>query len=496
MAGLMMKQADKFAKEGLTFDDVLLIPAKSKILPKDVSLKTKLTNKITLNIPLMSAGLDTVTESRMAIAVAREGGIGIIHKNMSIEEQAVEVDKVKRSENGVIVDPFFLYPENSVQDAVTLMEKYHISGVPITDQNKKLVGIVTNRDVRFESNYQQPIKNIMTSENLVTAPEGISLEQAKDILKKSKYEKLPIVNKQGILKGLVTIKDIKKNIAFPNSAKDERGRLLAGAAVGITSDTMERVDALQKASVDVVVLDTAHGHSVNVINLAKEIKKKYPQLQLIAGNVATAEAVKALAEVGVDAVKVGIGPGSICTTRVVAGVGVPQITAIYDCAEEANKYNIPVIADGGVKFSGDIVKAIAAGASVVMLGSLFAGCKESPGEMIVLHGRRFKTYRGMGSIGAMESGSKDRYFQNETKKFVPEGVEGRIPYRGEVKEVVYQMIGGLRSGMGYCGAADISALQKNGKFVRITSAGLIESHPHDIQITKETPNYSSPGEAL
>ncbi len=482
---------EKFAKEGLTFDDVLLIPAASEFLPDEVSLQTKLTKKITLNIPIMSAGMDTVTESRMAIALAREGGIGIIHKNMPIEEQAGEVDKVKRSENGVIVDPFFLHPEDTIQKAVDLMEKYHISGVPITDSNKVLIGIVTNRDVRFESDYSQPINKIMTKNNLVTAPEGTSLEAAREILKKSKYEKLPIIDKKGVLKGLVTIKDIKKTIQYPQAAKDSRGRLLAGAAVGVTADMLERVEALVKANVDVITLDTAHGHSKNVLEMVKKIKTKYPELQLIAGNVATAEGTKALIKAGVDAVKVGIGPGSICTTRVVAGVGVPQITAIYECAQEAAKHGIPVIADGGIKFSGDIPKALAAGASVVMLGSLLAGCEESPGNLEILHGRRYKTYRGMGSLAAMSAGSKDRYFQNNTRKFVPEGVEGRVPYKGSVNDVIYQLIGGLRSGMGYCGTKNIEELKTNGQFVKITSAGLVESHPHDIQITKEAPNYTT-----
>ncbi|GBR76745.1 inosine-5-monophosphate dehydrogenase [Candidatus Termititenax persephonae] len=483
--------SEKFGKEGLTFDDVLLIPARSQILPKDVSLQTKLTKKITLHIPLLSAGMDTVTDSRMAIAVAREGGIGIIHKNMSIEEQAAEVDKVKRSENGVIVDPFHLGPQRSVQEAVRLMEHYHISGVPITDAGGKLVGIVTNRDVRFESDYEQPISNIMTAQNLITAPEGTTLMEAQQIMKKAKIEKLPIVDQNGLLKGLITIKDIKKNIEFPNAAKDERGRLLCGAAIGVTDNALDRLAALVKAQVDAVVLDTAHGHSDGVLRLVKKIKEAQPGLQLIAGNVATAVGTRALIDAGADCVKVGIGPGSICTTRVVAGVGLPQITAVYDCAVEAAKSGIPIIADGGIQYSGDIVKALAAGAATVMLGSLFAGCEEAPGEVEILHGRRFKIYRGMGSLGAMEAGSKDRYFQSEARKFVPEGVEGRIPYRGTVKEVVYQMLGGLRSGMGYCGAPTIEALRRDGRFVKITHAGLVESHPHDIQITKETPNYTT-----
>lgn len=490
MATKGLDSANKFSKEGLTFDDVLLVPAHSQVLPKDISLKTRLTKKISLNIPLLSAGMDTVTDARMAIAVAREGGIGIIHKNMSIEAQAAEVDKVKRSENGVIVDPFHLGPDNTVEEAVQLMEHYHISGVPITE-NGKLIGIVTNRDVRFESNYAQPLKNIMTAQNLVTAPEGTTLDDAQQIMKKAKVEKLPIVDREGNLKGLITIKDIKKNIEFPNAAKDSRGRLLCGAAIGVTENAPERLAALVKAHVDVVVLDTAHGHSQNVLTMVKKVKEKYPDLQLIAGNVATAEGTRALIEAGADCVKVGIGPGSICTTRVVAGVGVPQITAINDCAEEAAKADIPIIADGGIKYSGDMVKALAAGASTIMLGSLFAGCEESPGEVEILHGRRFKIYRGMGSLGAMAAGSKDRYFQSEARKFVPEGVEGRIAYRGTVKEVVYQLMGGLRSGMGYCGTPTIEDLRQNGKFVRITHAGLIESHPHDIQITKETPNYTT-----
>lgn len=483
--------AEKFLKEALTFDDVLLVPARSSVLPQQISLKTKLTDKLNLNIPLMSAGMDTVTESRMAIAIAREGGIGIIHKNMSIVEQASEVDKVKRSENGVIVDPFFLHPENTVQEAVNLMAKYHISGVPVTDQDGILIGIVTNRDVRFESNYDQPLKNIMTTKALVTAPEGTTLEGAQDILKKSKYEKLPIVDAKGRLKGLITIKDIEKNIAYPNAAKDSRGRLLAGAAVGITNDTLDRVAALVGAGVDVIVVDTAHGHSENVISMVKKVKAAYPELPVIAGNVATAAATRDLIAAGANAVKVGIGPGSICTTRIVAGVGVPQITAIYDCAEEAKKHGVAVIADGGIKYSGDIVKALAAGAACVMLGGLFAGSEESPGDTEMFQGRRFKTYRGMGSISAMEAGSKDRYFQNDAKKFVPEGVEGRVPYKGSVRDVVFQLMGGLRSGMGYCGTPTIAELHQQGQFVRITNAGLVESHPHDISITKEAPNYST-----
>lgn len=485
-----MAISNKIIGEGLTFDDVLLVPQRSEVLPKDVDLRTRLTKTITLNIPLASAAMDTVTEARMAIAIAREGGIGIIHKNMSIEEQAEQVDKVKRSEHGVIVDPFYLSPDHLVSDAVALMEKYHISGVPITE-NGKLVGIITNRDIRFETDFSKKIREVMTSENLITAPEGTTLEQAKEILRKYKIEKLPIVDEKGMLKGLITIKDIEKAIKYPNSAKDKNGRLLVGAAVGIARDTMERVEALVAAKVDVITVDTAHGHSVGVINMVKQIKKKFPDLQVIAGNVATAEATRELIEAGADCVKVGIGPGSICTTRVVAGVGVPQITAIMECAEEADKYGIPIIADGGIKYSGDIVKAIAAGASVVMVGNLLAGTEESPGETELYQGRRFKVYRGMGSLGAMAAGSKDRYFQEDAKKLVPEGVEGRVPFKGPLADTVYQLMGGLRAGMGYCGARTIEELRKNAKFIRITSAGLRESHPHDIYITKEAPNYST-----
>jgi len=474
----------------LTFDDVLLVPQKSEVLPKDVDLTTFLTKKIKLNIPLMSAAMDTVTEARLAIAIAREGGIGIIHKNMSIAEQADQVDKVKRSEHGVIVDPFFLSPEHRVSDAVALMEKYRISGVPIT-QGHKLVGIITNRDIRFETDFSKPIREVMTSENLITAPEGTTLEQAKEILSKYKIEKLPIVDSQGNLKGLITIKDIEKAIQYPNSAKDANGRLLVGAAVGVTKDVFERIEELIKAKVEVVAVDTAHGHSAGVLKLVGEIKRRFPSLQLIAGNVATAEATRDLIEAGADCVKVGIGPGSICTTRVVAGIGVPQITAICDCAEEADKYGIPVIADGGIKYSGDITKAIAAGASVVMVGSLLAGTEESPGEMEIYQGRSFKVYRGMGSMAAMASGSKDRYFQEDAKKLVPEGVEGRVPYKGPLSETVYQLMGGLRAGMGYCGTPTIEDLRKKGQFIKITGAGLKESHPHDIYITKEAPNYST-----
>ncbi|SHK20645.1 IMP dehydrogenase [Paramaledivibacter caminithermalis] len=480
----------KLIKEGLTFDDVLLIPQKSDVLPKEVNVKTRLTNKIKLNIPIMSAGMDTVTEARLAIAIAREGGIGIIHKNMSIEKQAMEVDKVKRSEHGVIVDPFHLSPDHAISDALELMERYHISGVPITDENKKLVGILTNRDIRFQNDFSKKIYEVMTKENLVTGKEGTTLDEAEKILRKWKIEKLPIVDEEGTLKGLITIKDIEKAIKYPNRATDERNRLLVGAAIGITNDMMERVAALVKAGVDVVVLDTAHGHSKGVLDAVKKVKAKHPELQVIAGNVATGEATEDLIKAGADAVKVGIGPGSICTTRVVAGIGVPQITAVYDCAKAAKKYNIPIIADGGIKYSGDIPKAIAAGADVVMLGSLFAGTEESPGETVIYKGRSFKVYRGMGSLGAMAAGSKDRYFQEDAKKFVPEGVEGRVPYKGALRETIYQLVGGLKAGMGYCGTPNIEALKENGKFVKITGAGLKESHPHDIHITKESPNYS------
>ena len=482
----------KIVKEGLTFDDVLLIPSASDVVPSQVDLKTKLTDDICLNIPLMSSAMDTVTESKLAIALAREGGIGIIHKNMSIEEQASQVDKVKRSEHGVITDPFFLSPENSVREAVALMERYKISGVPIT-KNGKLVGILTNRDLRFESNYDQPIDNVMTKENLVTAPVGTSLEEAQKILGKHRIEKLPIVDEQGYLKGLITIKDIEKSIQYPNSARDKNGRLLAGAAVGRAANTMERIAALVSAKVDVVVVDTAHGHQRGVIEEVSQIKAKFPHLTLIAGNVATAEATKALIDAGADVVKVGIGPGSICTTRIVAGIGMPQLTAIMDCAEQADKMGKRIIADGGIKYSGDIVKALAAGGSAVMIGSLFAGTLESPGEVELYQGRSFKVYRGMGSLPAMAAGSKDRYFQENSKKFVPEGVEGRVPYRGSVAEIIYQMKGGLRSGMGYCGKHNIEELRTSSEFIRITNAGLIESHPHDISISKEAPNYSPRG---
>lgn len=479
----------KILKQAYTFDDVLLVPNASNILPRDVRLNTYLTKTIKLNIPFISAGMDTVTQSKMAIAMAREGGIGIIHKNMSIHDQAVEVDRVKRQENGVITNPFFLSPDHKIEDALELMSKYRISGVPITI-NGKLVGILTNRDIVFEKDYSRKIAEVMTVENLITAPEGTSIEEAKEILKKHKIEKLPLVDNRNNLKGLITIKDIEKAKIYPNSAKDSQGRLLCGAAVGVTLDMFERVKALVEAEVDVITIDTAHGHSKGVIEGVRAIKEKYPKLQVIAGNVATAEATRALIEAGADCVKVGIGPGSICTTRVVAGVGVPQLTAVMDCVEEANKYGIPVIADGGIKYSGDIVKALAAGAKVVMMGSLLAGCEESPGETEIYQGRSYKVYRGMGSLGAMACGSKDRYFQEGNKKLVPEGVEGRVAYKGPVADTLYQLIGGLRSGMGYLGSADLKTLYETATFVVQTSAGLRESHPHDIVITKEAPNYS------
>lgn len=479
----------KVIGEGITFDDVLLVPQYSEVTPNLVDTSTQLTKKIRLNIPLMSAGMDTVTEHRMAIAMARQGGIGIIHKNMSVEAQAEEVDKVKRSENGVITDPFYLNPENTLEDANNLMAKFRISGVPITE-NGKLVGIITNRDLKFETDFTRPIKECMTSENLITAKVGITLDEAKKILAKARKEKLPIVDDDFNLKGLITIKDIEKQIKYPLSAKDSQGRLLCGAAVGITKNIMERVDALVAAKVDVIVIDSAHGHSKNIIDTLKMVKKAYPELQVIAGNIATGEAAKALIEAGVDAVKVGIGPGSICTTRIVAGIGVPQVTAVMDVYETAKQYGVPVIADGGIKFSGDIVKAIAAGADVCMMGSIFAGCDESPGDFELFQGRKYKVYRGMGSISAMENGSKDRYFQTDAKKLVPEGVEGRVAYKGTVEDTIFQLIGGLRAGMGYNGAKDVEFLKQNGKFVRITSASLKESHPHDIHITKEAPNYS------
>ncbi|GAW91510.1 IMP dehydrogenase [Calderihabitans maritimus] len=474
--------------EGLTFDDVLLVPGESSVLPKDVDVTTYLTNRIKLNIPILSAGMDTVTESRMAIAIAREGGIGIIHKNMSVERQALEVDRVKRSEHGVISDPFSLSPEHRISDALELMERYHISGVPITVEGK-LVGIITNRDLRFETDYSRKIGEVMTKDNLITAPVGTTLEKAKEILRQHKIEKLPIVDENFMLKGLITIKDIEKARKYPNAAKDEGGRLRVGAAIGVGADTMERVEALVKAKVDVLVVDTAHGHSKNVIETVKKIKNRYPEVELIAGNVATAEGTAALIRAGADAVKVGVGPGSICTTRIIAGIGVPQLTAIYDCAREAAKFGIPIIADGGIKYSGDITKAIAAGASTVMIGSLLAGTEESPGEIEIYQGRSFKVYRGMGSLGAMKEGSKDRYFQEDNQKLVPEGIEGRVPYKGPLSETIYQLIGGLRAGMGYVGARNIKELQEKGKFIRITSAGLRESHPHDVTITKEAPNY-------
>lgn len=477
----------KFVKEGLTFDDVLLVPARSDILPREVSVKTVLSESLQLNIPLISAGMDTVTEADMAIAMARQGGLGIIHKNMSIEQQAEQVDKVKRSESGVISDPFFLTPEHQVYDAEHLMGKYRISGVPVVNNldERKLVGIITNRDMRFIQDYSIKISDVMTKEQLITAPVGTTLEEAEKILQKYKIEKLPLVDNNGVLQGLITIKDIEKVIEFPNSAKDKQGRLLVGAAVGVTADAMLRIDALVKASVDAIVLDTAHGHSKGVIDKVKEVRAKYPSLNIIAGNVATAEATKALIEAGANVVKVGIGPGSICTTRVVAGVGVPQLTAVYDCATEARKHGIPVIADGGIKYSGDMVKALAAGAHVVMLGSMFAGVAESPGETEIYQGRQFKVYRGMGSVGAMEKGSKDRYFQEGNKKLVPEGIEGRVPYKGPLADTVHQLVGGLRAGMGYCGAQDLEFLRENAQFIRMSGAGLRESHPHHVQITKE-----------
>ncbi|MFV0527125.1 MAG: IMP dehydrogenase [Lachnospiraceae bacterium] len=479
----------KVIGEGITFDDVLLVPDYSEVIPNQIDLSTYLTKKVKLNIPMMSAGMDTVTEHRMAIAMARQGGIGIIHKNMSIEEQAEEVDKVKRSENGVITDPFFLSPDHTLEDANTLMAKYRISGVPITE-GKKLVGIITNRDLKFEEDFSKKIKESMTSEGLITAQEGITLDEAKKILGAARKEKLPIVDKDFNLKGLITIKDIEKQIKYPLSAKDSQGRLLCGAAVGITSNVLARIDALAKVNVDVVVVDSAHGHSANVLKAVREIRAAYPQLQIIAGNVATGEATQALIDAGVDAVKVGIGPGSICTTRVVAGVGVPQITAIMESYEVASQYGIPVIADGGIKYSGDMTKAIAAGANVCMMGSIFAGCDESPGTFELYQGRKYKVYRGMGSIAAMENGSKDRYFQSDAQKLVPEGVEGRVSYKGHVEDTVFQLLGGIRSGMGMCGAPTVEALKTKGRFLKISAASLKESHPHDIHITKEAPNYS------
>ncbi len=482
--------AELMLREGLTFDDVLLVPQKSDVTPDMIQLDTRLTPRIKLNIPLMSAAMDTVTESALAIAMAREGGIGIIHKNMTIEAQATEVDRVKRSEHGVIVNPFYLSPQHSLKDADDLMAKYKISGVPICE-NKKLVGIITNRDLRFETDFSRPICEVMTKDNLVTAPEGTDLEQAQEILRRRKIEKLPIVDKNGYLKGLITIKDIEKNLRYPNSAKDSNGRLLVGAAIGVTTDVLERAEALAASQVDVFVLDSAHGHSENILKAVRLVKEHFPHVDLIAGNIATGEAAEELIRAGADAVKVGIGPGSICTTRVVAGIGVPQITAIHDVAEVAKKFDIPVIADGGVKYSGDLPKAITAGADVIMIGSLFAGCDESPGQEEIYQGRKFKVYRGMGSLAAMEVGSKDRYFQTNTKKLVPEGVEGRVAYKGPLSDTVYQLLGGLRSGMGYCGTPTIADLKARGQFVKITGAGLKESHPHDIYITKEAPNYSA-----
>lgn len=481
---------NKILKEGLTFDDVLLIPGESHVIPKDVDLSTRLSDKIKLNIPLLSAAMDTVTESRLAIAIAREGGMGIIHKNMSIEAQAENIDKVKRSEHGVITDPFFLEPDCLLSDALALMNKYRISGVPITVKGK-LVGILTNRDLRFETDFNQPIRNIMTKDNLVTAPVGTTLAEAQKILGKHRIEKLPIVDKDGMLKGLITIKDIEKAIQYPNSAKDKNGRLLVGAAISNGNGYLDRAKALVDAKVDCLVIDTAHGHNVGVMDAVEKVREACPDVTLVAGNVATAEAAEALFKRGADVVKVGIGPGSICTTRIVAGIGVPQITAIMDCGEVADKYGKTIIADGGIKYSGDITKAIAAGAHACMIGSLFAGTEESPGELEIYQGRSFKSYRGMGSLGAMALGSKDRYFQSDAKKLVPEGVEGRVPYRGSLSDIVFQLMGGLRSGMGYCGQPTIDELRKNGRFVRITNASLIESHPHDISITKESPNYSS-----
>lgn len=486
---MTMSAGEKFAKEGLTFDDVLLVPARSDIVPSELNVSTKLTRQITLNIPLMSAAMDTVTESKMAIAIAREGGVGIIHKNMTIEQQATEVDKVKRNENGVIVNPFSLTPDRYVYEANELMGKYRISGVPICE-NGKLVGILTNRDLRFITDYNIPIKDVMTKENLITAPVGTTLEQAKSLLMKHKIEKLPIVDADGTLRGLITTKDIEKAVQYPLSARDGNGRLLCGAAIGNTADVLERAAALVEAQVDVLVLDSAHGHSQGIIDCLRKVKSVYPNLPVIAGNIATSEAAEELIAEGADAIKVGMGPGSICTTRIIAGIGVPQITAVFDCANVASKYGVPVIADGGVKYSGDITKAIAAGADVVMIGSILAGCEESPGESEIYQGRRFKVYRGMGSLGAMAIGGRDRYFQEGSRKLVPEGVEGRVPYKGSTSDTIFQLIGGLKSGMGYCGCHTVDELQRNGRFVRITGAGLKESHPHDISITKEAPNYS------
>jgi IMP dehydrogenase len=480
----------KFAKEGLTFDDVLLVPRKSEVLPREVSVSTRLSSSIKLNIPLISAGMDTVTEAAMAIAIAREGGIGIIHKNMSVAQQAEEVDRVKRSESGVITNPFSLTANHHVYDAEELMGKYRISGVPIVDENKKLVGILTNRDLRFVHDYSIKISDVMTRDNLVTAPVGTTLQEAEGILQRHKIEKLPLVDEENTLKGLITIKDIEKAIQFPNAAKDSHGRLLCGAAVGISKDTADRAAALVQAGIDVLVVDSAHGHHINILDAVRSLRASYPDLTIIAGNVATGDATRDLIEAGASVVKVGIGPGSICTTRVIAGIGVPQITAIYDCATVAREYNVPIIADGGIKYSGDITKAIAAGASAIMIGSLFAGTAESPGETEIFQGRSFKVYRGMGSLGAMKEGSKDRYFQENENKLVPEGIEGRVPYKGPLADAAHQLLGGLRSGMGYCGASSLEELRNDTQFVRITGAGLRESHPHDVQITKEAPNYS------
>jgi len=482
---------DRFVGEGLTYDDVLLVPTRSDVLPAQIRLETFLTRSLKLNVPLMSAAMDTVTEARMAIAMAREGGIGVIHKNMSIEAQAEEVDRVKRSENGVITNPFSLSETHTLADADALMAKYHISGVPIVDDDGKLIGIITNRDMKFATDYEQPISELMTKEGLVTGPEGTTLEEAKSILHRHRIEKLPIVDQHFHLKGLITIKDIEKTVAYPNAAKDAKGRLLCAAALGVTRDVMDRAKALAEAGVDAFVLDSAHGHSANILREVAAVKQAFPDVQLVAGNLATAEGTEALIQAGADCVKVGIGPGSICTTRVVAGIGVPQMTAVLDCAEMADKYGVPIIADGGVKYSGDIVKALAGGAAVIMLGSLLAGCEESPGESEMFQGRQFKVYRGMGSLAAMAKGSRDRYFQENSRKLVPEGVEGRVPYKGTVSDTVFQLLGGIRSGMGYCGAADIPTLRRTARFVRITSAGLRESHPHDIYITKEAPNYTS-----
>ena len=480
---------DKFAREGLTFDDVLLIPAKSKVLPRDVDVSTRVTREIKLNLPLISAGMDTVTESRMAIAMAREGGLGVIHRNMSIEKQAEEVDKVKRSEHGVITNPFRLSPEHTLNDAAALLERYRISGVPIT-VGERLVGIITNRDLRFENDYTKPIGEVMTKEGLVVAPEGTTLKEAQEIMRRHKIEKLPIVDDDFNLKGLITIKDIEKAIQYPRASKDKGGRLLAAAAIGVGSDALERAEALVAAGVDIITVDVAHGHSQMVLDMVKQLKARFPEVQVIAGNVATGEGARDLIKAGADAVKVGVGPGSICTTRVIAGIGVPQITAIYDAYLVAKKYDTPVIADGGIKYSGDITKALAAGASVVMIGNLFAGTEESPGEFEIYQGRSYKVYRGMGSLGAMKEGCQDRYFQENERKLVPEGIEGRVPFRGTVSDMVFQLVGGLRAGMGYCGVRDIAELQEKTRFIRITGAGLQENHPHGVQITKEAPNYS------